>query len=214
MNSPWPHNIDDNGAQAGGQVSGGPYPQLVNNRRLERGNSDVDIRHRWVAQWNYNLPFGKSLTGFPGIVGKGWAVNGILVMQTALPFSVSNSSPRANTGGGDRPNRIGVGTLPNPTVDRFIDASAFELQPLYQVGNAGRGILYGPSQRGLDFSIFKDFAIRERMQLHFPTEFFNLTNTPRFIAPNSSFGTAAFGTINSTGSASPRQIQFGLKLLF
>ena len=195
MNSPWPHNIDDNGAQAGGQVSGGPYPQLVNNRRLERGNSDVDIRHRWVAQWNYNLPFGKSLTGFPGIVGKGWAVNGILVMQTALPFSVSNSSPRANTGGGDRP-------------------SAFELQPLYQVGNAGRGILYGPSQRGLDFSIFKDFAIRERMQLHFPTEFFNLTNTPRFIAPNSSFGTAAFGTINSTGSASPRQIQFGLKLLF
>ena len=213
-NYTWAHNIDDNRAQAGGKVSGGPYPQLVNNRSLERGNSDVDIRHRWVLLWNYDLPFGQSLTGVAGLLARGWAINSILTLQSGLNFTVANSAPRANTGGGDRPNRIGVGTLPNPTIDRYIDASAFELQPLFQVGNAGRNILYGPSQKGLDFSIFKDFVIREQMQLQFRTEFFNLTNTPRFLVPNSNFGTTAFGTINSTGNATSRQIQFALKLLF
>ncbi|MEB2364287.1 MAG: TonB-dependent receptor [Bryobacteraceae bacterium] len=214
-NYTWAHSIDDNiGVSSGGKPSAGPYPQLSTNRSLERGNSDLDIRHRFVVLSNYALPFGNNLRGVAGVLGKGWQINGVLVLQSGQSFTVSNSSSRANTGGGDRPNRVGVGTLPNPTIHRYIDAAAFELQPLYQIGNAGRNILYGPSQKGLDCSVFKEFALRERMQLQFRTEFFNLTNTPKFSVPNGSFGTAAFGTINSTGNSTSRQIQFALKLLF
>jgi hypothetical protein len=47
-----------------------------------------------------------------------------------------------------------------------------------------------------------------------PAEISNITNTPSFSNPNSSFGTAGFGSITSTGNNIPRQMQFAAKLLF
>jgi len=44
-------------------------------------------------------------------------------------------------------------------------------------------------------------------------EVFNVTNHPSYGLPNSNLGSADFGTIRSTVST-PRQMQFGLKLLF
>ncbi len=216
MNYTYARLIDDNPAVAGGKPSAGPYPQLANNWRLERGNSDIDVRHRWVLMANYELPFGKQLTGLAGIFGKGWQLNAIAVLQSGLTFTVSNASPRANTGGGDRPNRIGKGTLPKGqrSVHRWFDTTAFVPQPLFQIGNAGRNILYGPAQKNLDLSVFKHFALTERTTLQFRTEVFNLTNTPNFGVPNAALGVAPFGTIDNTGNALPRNIQFALKLLF
>jgi hypothetical protein len=65
----------------------------------------------------------------------------------------------------------------------------------------------------IDFSIFKDFDITERVGVQFRTEFFNLTNTPVFGAPNTRFGTGAFGVIGAQANT-PRQIQFALRLTF
>jgi hypothetical protein len=216
-NYTWAHAIDDTQTTAGGKPGNGPYPQLVNNRALERANSDIDIRHRWVLLANYELPFGRNLTGPLALAARGWQVNAIVVAQTGLTFTVANAAARANNGGpGDRPNRIRDGTLPKNerSVNRWFDTGAFEVQPLFQVGNSGRNILYGPPQRQLDFSVFKDFRLIENYTLQFRTEIFNLTNTPNFGVPQQSLGAADFGTINNTGNAGPRQIQFALKLLF
>jgi hypothetical protein len=57
----------------------------------------------------------------------------------------------------------------------------------------------------------KAFAISERTNFQFVTQFINLTNTPIFGAPNSSAGTT-FGLVTSSNPG--RQVQFGLKLLF
>ena len=57
------------------------------------------------------------------------------------------------------------------------------------------------------------FPITERANLEFRAEFFNLFNTPQFGRPNGTFGNVQFGVIGSQAN-SPRQIQFGLKLLF
>ena len=108
-NYTWAHSIDDNQAIGTGKPSAGPSPQLITNRRLERGNSDIDIRHRWVFMWNYALPFGRNLTRAASLVAGGWQLNGILRMQTGLPFSVFNASPRANTGGGTGPTGPAMG---------------------------------------------------------------------------------------------------------
>src|SRR6266581_621055 len=90
----------------------------------------------------------------------------------------------------------------------------------------------GPGFHRLDFSIFKDFPIKERFRLQFRTEIFNITNHPNFNAPG--FGgngvvaisgstdytntstTTSFGEIGSTRDApyDPRQIQFALKFIF
>jgi outer membrane receptor protein involved in Fe transport len=208
--------IDDNPAVAGGKPGSGPYPQVVTNRRLEKGNSDIDVRHRFVMMANYELPFGAHRTGLAGVLAKGWQVNGILVLQSGLTFTVANASARANTGGGDRPNRVASGKLPaeQRSVARFFDTSAFVPQPLFTVGDTGRNTLYGPGQKNLDFSVGKDFYLTEQWRLQFKADFFNLTNTPNFGVPQNALGASDFGTINNTANAAPRQIQFALRLLF
>lgn len=50
------------------------------------------------------------------------------------------------------------------------------------------------------------------MNLEFRAEVFNVTNTPAFNDPNSSFGSSSFGTATSAGN--PRDFEFALKLHF
>jgi Carboxypeptidase regulatory-like domain len=210
----WSHNIDDYQRPAGGDPGSGPWPQLVNDLHLEVANSDLDVRHRWTSMANYELPFGKSLKGFVGVIGKGWQVNGILTVQTGLPLTIYNAAPRANTGGGDRPNLVGVPYLSDPTINEWFNTAAFAAQPLFTIGNVGRNTIFGPGLKNLDFSLFKNFALTEKYTLQFRAESFNLTNTPNFAPPNGGFGTPAFGQISSTGNYISREIQFALKLAF
>jgi hypothetical protein len=210
------HSIDDGPPIGGGKVSAGPFPQLVNNRSLERASSDIDIRHRFVMMADYELPLGRTLHGIAGFLAHGWIVNAVLVAQTGPPFTVTNASARANTGGSDRPNRIASGVLPSDrrSPQQWFDTSAFGPQSLYTIGNAGRNILYAPPLRQLDLSLFKQFHLAERFTLEFRTESFNLTNTPNFGIPAAALGASNFGIISDTANAQARQLQFALKLLF
>ena len=44
-------------------------------------------------------------------------------------------------------------------------------------------------------------------------EFYNLFNTPNFSPPGGTFGTSTFGVVSAQQNT-PRQIQFGLRILF
>jgi hypothetical protein len=68
--------------------------------------------------------------------------------------------------------------------------------------------------------MIKNTSIRERMNLQFRAEFFNVLNHANFATPNpvvfTSAGTAPVstaGTISATSTTS-RQIQLGLKLIW
>ena len=50
--------------------------------------------------------------------------------------------------------------------------------------------------------------------LQLRAEIYNITNTPSFQNPSGALGSAAFGSISSTGNAPPRQMQFAAKVLF
>jgi hypothetical protein len=83
-------------------------------------------------------------------------------------------------------------------------------------GNAGVGILRGPSELNFDFSLFKNFPIhkiRDSANLQFRAEFFNIFNHPLFQDPDTSFTDAAFGQITNT-YGNPRIVQLALKLSF
>ena len=124
----------------------------------------------------------------------------------------------------------------------WFDTNQFRQMPIGTAGNEPRNFLFSPSLTKVDFSIFKEFQIKESVKLQFRTEVFNIFNTPGFAAPVAGMsgwvtgpgsatscaasGTPAtascvpspanqFGQINATSAAyAPRDFQFALKLVF
>jgi hypothetical protein len=215
-NYTWGHVIDDAPCR-GGCKSGstaGPFPVLSANRRLDRGNSDIDLRQRWAMMISYQPPFGATRKGLEGALMKGWQFNAIAAVQTGQTFSIQNSAARANTGGGDRPNLVGDPYRTLQTPNQWFNTAAFAGQPLFTIGNVGRNTMFGPPMKSLDFSAFKDFQIRERSTLQFRAELFNILNHPNLGQPATSLGASNFGVISDTGNYLPRNIQLALKLMF
>jgi hypothetical protein len=186
------------------------------NWRADYGNSNWDVRHRFVAQLNYSLPFFNSApNAFVRSAMGGWQTNAIVALQTGFPFNVVQSGDPANTGrNNERPNLVGTASANcgDGHLTACIDPSAFAATG-FAYGNFGRNVLFGPGLYNIDFSLFKNFRIRERAAVQFRSEFFNLFNTPAFSNPNATFGTSTFGSITSTKHDN-RQIQFALKFLF
>jgi hypothetical protein len=80
-------------------------------------------------------------------------------------------------------------------------------------GNSGRNNLYGPPQRRIDMSVFKNVVMgSHRLQLRL--EVFIVFNTASFAVPDGALGAATFGRITSTANNIPRQFQFAAKYLF
>jgi len=212
------HNLDDSEAISNDGGDGfGSIPSQVST--LEYGNSNLDVRNRVAGTFNYNLPFGNSLRGFKGILARGWQTNGLVVLNTGLPFSETNITNRSGTrpgvGTSDRPNQIASARLSHRTVGEWFNTAAFQAQDGGVVGNERRDQITGPGLQRVDLSVFKTFDLTERYRLEFRTEAFNVLNTAQFAFPTASLGNAANGVISSTANAyNPRIIQFAGKLHF
>ncbi|HEU0185935.1 MAG TPA: hypothetical protein VFS27_11515 [Blastocatellia bacterium] len=84
----------------------------------------------------------------------------------------------------------------------------------FTFGNVGPTInLRNDGVRNFDLSLFKQFAPLERLRVQFRVEALNAFNTPRFGSPNTNVTSTTFGQITSQANT-PRQLQFGLKLLW
>ncbi|MGH9630085.1 MAG: carboxypeptidase regulatory-like domain-containing protein, partial [Bryobacteraceae bacterium] len=155
--------------------------------------------------------------------------NGIVSLRSGFPFTVTQGGD-LNTGGPVRPDRIEDGAIDNATRQLWFDPQAFRRvtcnipsrPDLCRFGSSGYNILDSPGQRNLDFSMYKNFLVTERVRLQFRAELFNAFNTPYFDAPNNIGFTsqdaivpdaARMGEIRDIRS-SMRIIQFGLKLHF
>jgi hypothetical protein len=187
------------------------------NTILEWGDVPIyDIRHHWVGIAGYELPWGQGFQGLAHGFLAGWRVDVVANYSSGPAFTITNASPRTNTGGDDRPNLIGNPDLPGNqrTLQRWFNTEAFALQPLYTAGDVGVGTMHGPSQRRLDFNLSKSLRMGESGTIQVRLEVYNVTNTPNFLPPNSAFGSTTFGQITSTGNAIPRQLQFAVKYLF
>ena len=76
----------------------------------------------------------------------------------------------------------------------------------------------GPGLADLDLSLFKNTRVTEKATLQFRAEVFNVLNHANLGTPNATVFSS--GAINpsagliTTLATTPRQIQFGLKLIF
>jgi hypothetical protein len=191
------------------------------NRKGDRGLSFFDATHNFVWSGTYDLPFGKGrhwgagMSGLANALLGGWNINSIVQLRSGFPITItatdrSLQAPRA----GGRPDRIGSGNVDNPTLDKWLDITAFALPPLGSFGNAGNSTNRAPGFGNWDFGIGKKFEITETKYVDFRTEFFNVTNHPSFAPPGRSISTpSTFGVITGTVSA-PRILEFALKIHF
>ena len=196
--------------------------------QYDYGNSDIDTRHRIALTMTYDLPFGQHSSGLRAEVEKGWSVNSIYYWQTGNPFTVQNSNgDQSGIGlGNDRPNMVHSSQSSfHKSINQWFDVTRFKLQGTGLLGNEARNQIYGPGTQALAFSAFKAFPIHEAIELQFRAESFNLLNTPTFGGPNSTItsydangigvpGVSAGQIGGTAASATPRQLQFALKLLF
>jgi hypothetical protein len=186
------------------------------------------LRHNFITHFVWELPGQSMQSGWKHIIG-GWQANGILSIRSGFPFTVTQGGD-LNTGFGARPDIVGDPTLDNPTRALWFNPQAFQRvtcnipnrQDLCRFGSAGYNILDSRGQQNLDFALFKNFMITERVKLQFRSEFTDAFNTPYFGDPNGlSFTTndtivpngSRMGEIRSL-RAPMRIIQFGLKLFF
>jgi hypothetical protein len=211
----WSHSIDNIPEQFG---PGGGGLMDFRNLRASRGDSNFDIRQRFVSSTVWDIPGRSSNALLNGVLG-GWQLSGLLSMQTGNPFTVTVPNARQRLGatgiGNWWPDRVRDPRIDDKSAQRWFDTSAFVLprnaDGTWRLGNAGRGILRTDDMFNLDAGLMKNFRLTERVGLQFRAEAFNVTNTPTLGEPIANIESPDFGKVRNTVST-PRQMQFALRL--
>jgi hypothetical protein len=218
----------------------GSFRQDPFDSRGQRGLSDFDSRQNFVANFLYDLPFGKGQRfggGIKGVAGKfieGWSTGGIVNLKSGFPFNVSLGFDRVGSGI-DNPQYLRPNIAPGVKIEdaitgdpqNFVDPSFFQLQPAGFYGNSPRNALRGPNLKTFDMTLTKRTAINERFRTEFRFEAFNLFNRANFAPPNA-VNRVIYTNVDATGApilnptfgqltntaTFERQLQFGFKLLW
>lgn len=201
------------------------------NSNIVRGDANFDVRHNFSTALTYNLPTLKSNPFVHHIFG-GWAIDSIIRVQTAPPFSITSGSFIQPDGSvtASRVNLIPGQPIyledPNAPGGRRLNRAAFAAAPAEQQGSLGRNAVRGFGLFQTDLAIRREFGLTERLKLYLRAEAFNVFNTPNFGSPNTTltnplFGESTFmfrqgvGGLNSLyQTGGPRSLQFAVRLSF
>ncbi|MBI2685666.1 MAG: TonB-dependent receptor [Acidobacteria bacterium] len=196
------------------------YRDPLNNRNLDRGISLDSSPFRFTFAPVYELPFGRGRqfdikNRVVDAVAGGWELTAIGTIQAGFPLNPGNSIDTCNCGSAVYPNVSGNPNMDTGerTVNKWFRTEVFSSPAQWTIGNAGRGAIWGPGLRSLDFTISKYFSVTERIRLQYRAEAYNLSNSPYFANPNVTVGAGTFGRITAV-SNSARQMQMALKLYF
>ncbi|HYA64767.1 MAG TPA: TonB-dependent receptor, partial [Candidatus Sulfotelmatobacter sp.] len=198
-------------------------PQLYTDYAIERGLSTQDVDYVFSASALYELPFGRGKQ-FGGNVSKwadyaigGWQLNAIYTLQGGTPFSITASGNPSST----RANLVGPIQVNPGNISNYVSASAFAVPATNAAGiylapgTAGRDIVRGPGFSNMDFALFKNFPITERVKGQFRVQAYNLTNTPHFANPSdTNLKDGHIGLINGVLTNSWRQVELALRFTF
>lgn len=210
-------------------------PLLVADPRVDRGNSDFDVRHSVTAGVSYDLPTWNTHS-FLGVLTRDWSLDSFFFARSALPINISSGlvtvngaqfTARPNLQPG-MPLYIFSSQFPG---GKALNRSAFAAPPLGQQGNFGRNVLRGFSAWQDDLAIHRQLRLTDKFSLQLRAELFNVFNHPNFGDPrNTSITSSLFGQSTQTLATSlslasagfnplfqvggPRSVQLALKALF
>ena len=205
-------------------IGGGASVVAQNDRDLsaERGLSSFDQRHKFTADYSWELPFGEGgrwLKG-DGLVAKvvqGWEVSGSITLASGTPFTAQvignfNEVSRG-TNGSLRADATGIPVaIDNPSASLFFNTAAFTIPQPSQLGNAGRNTITGPRTFGMNMSLSKTVRLSESLRVELRAQATNLLNHVRFNSIDTTVNSPSFGRVLSAGQM--RKVQFTLRVRF
>ena len=249
----WSHTRDNsNGAFNTGTAGAGTRFFILPTGpsfRDNYGNSDQDQRQVFASSLVYNVPYGRGQrfgANIPRALDEavgGWQANTIVTIEGGTPFDINTG----NAGGSTIDNRADVfhyQGVPRALVggtsnanNRTYFSGSFGTPPTITAngttiftrpGNVARNQFFGPGYTDVDFGIFKDFAITERVKFQLRAQAYNLFNTPEFTNPDGSLQDAlklsdgtysaapgfSFGSISGVREHSERQMEFAARVNF
>lgn len=200
INYTYSHSID-NASDGQDFVANATQPNNSYNPGAEKGNSNFDVRNRFVMMWNYSFPQ-PHWSGAMGKLGSGWGFNSVLTLQSGQPFHPNFFDDYDGTGEFfPRPDIVGNPFAGTHSPDNYLNLTAFHVPCTWLAnasgdgfadqcvpgtqhpGNVGRNSLIGPNFKQFDFSVFKDTNLTERVKMQFRAEFYNIVNHPNFASP-------------------------------
>ena len=187
------------------------------DQRHNYAPTDFDHRLNFEESLNYVLPFGPGKrwlnTGLTSSLIGGWQLAAVVSLYSGLPFNVEANGGTINT-----PGQQQMANLVSPfhayhgigTAHPWFDTASFA-QPAgcpktgscpvaygSVLGNVGRNAYYGPGYIQDNLSVFKTFAVWERVTLQTRADAFQLSNSPQFNSPQASLTSTTFGKVTST----------------
>jgi len=221
----WSHTISDIPLTSFTNSTTDPF-----NYKLDKGDADLDRRHSFVGNVIYVLPSYKKWGNTANLLLGDWQLDAIYSYFGSTPVDVLSGFNTYGTAGNvnPRPNLVtGVPIYVNgPDKTLWLNPAAFALPGVGQLGSLGKGSIRGKPINNVDFSVNKNWRVKEKYGIQFRAEMFNAFNHPSFNGFQNSinfqgnanqpgFGrvnNGSFGTLSNVQSH--REIQFGFKFSF
>ena len=198
---------EDNASEQLTTQGSNAFPQNARDFTPWFGPSDYDVRHRFSANFVWNLPLGDN------VIARDWTMSGIYTAHTGHPFTVTQGGNNVGTNMTGLPNVIGSTDGPK-TVDQWFNTAAFQAVPSGVFGNEVRNQLTGPGFQNFDLTFQRRIPLGQRYAATLRWDIFNVFNTVNFGIPNKDISTAAtFGTISGLAS-DPRTMQIAIRFQF
>ena len=201
-----------------------PLNQMGSCLACDKGLAGFNVPQRLMIASVWQVPVGrgkhflKNLSPFWDRVAGGWAADVITTFSAGNPFTVNAPNNTVDPLTNFRANRLCDGRTGLKDANLrtnglyWLDTGCFAAPAAGYFGNSGAYILTGPGANNWDLALEKNVQLRESTRLQFRAELFNAWNHAQFLNPDSTVGDVNFGQV--TQVRAPRQIQFGLKLLW
>jgi hypothetical protein len=240
------HEIDNSTADFFSTVISPRRPQDFRNLPAERGNGLLDHRHRFTFQLSYDVQwFAHDSNWFKKNILGNYQFIPVYTYETGQ-WGTVQSGTDANLNGDAAPDRAifnpqgtkGVGSDVIPLTNSAGYTVAYQaVNPNAQYvvasygayANSSRGNVLTPPINNFDISAAKHFKFRERYQVDFLAQAFNLFNHPQFVTGYindiASLGntgsrnfllpaSSTFMNASQNFSSNPRTMQLALKFTF
>jgi len=223
-------------------VAGGSFLTDRFHPRLDYGNVIYDRRHRFLANYLYDLPFGHGQRwlangALNNVLAGGWQLAGVTIVQSGpflTPFEQTVDPANTNiltTVGQTRPDQLAHVSpyAAKPTTGQWLNPNAFQIKDLAvnygtqnqigigRFGNAPVGSVVGPGTVDFSLSMMKVVSLTEQSKLQLGVAAANLFNHRNYEPPNMQVDSSGFGSITALQSAEgagPRSLELSGRITF